>query len=118
MLFPRAKAWAISEGRKTVVFRATMPKNRTIGKTYAVQVKPDRRGERPGAPLATIKLVSCRTIALAEVDDADARRAGYMDRQHFKQRWVEAGNLWDPARTIWRSEFQLISSESKVKVPA
>ncbi len=118
VLFKRQHAWQIKEGRKTVQFSATRPKNTKIGREYAVQIKPERRGDKPAAPLCRVVLRSCHTIQLGEVDDAEARRAGYMDLASFKCRWIERGLEWDPKRTIWRSEFALRGPALTARVAA
>lgn len=109
MFFSRAHAIAIVEGRKTVLYRATMPRNRKIGNEYAVQIRPRRKGVRPDPPLGKIKLTSIRTVHLRDITDEDAVKAGYADAARFKQRWIDAGNVWDEKRVIYRVEWELRS---------
>lgn len=111
MLLARKHAWAVSEGRKTVFYDVQRPKNCTAGKIYKVQIRPAKKGGRPENLTAPcqVELVSCQTIALGWIDDADARRAGYRDLEAFKMRWLKGGQAWDPKATIWRSEIKKLT---------
>lgn len=116
MLFSLKHAIQIKEGRRTLEFRTRMPREHTIGKTYAVQVRPAKKGEKPGAPLARVQLVSVHPVRLDEVTPEDARAAGYADLAGFKRRWTMAGNLWEPARIVYRTEYRLIGPPLSARI--
>lgn len=117
MFFRKGEAWAIVEGRKHATYKTKFPKQK-IGKIYAVQVAPPK-GQKPapGSTLGSIRITHITPVRLGEVSTADAQRAGLMDLNRFKQRWLEAGRDWDVARTVYRIEFELVSADKPVAVP-
>jgi len=118
MFFRRGEAWAIVEGRRHATYKTKFPKQK-IGKIYAVQVAPPK-GQKPapGSTLGSIRITHITPVRLGEVTTADAQRAGLMDLNRFKELWVQRGREWDPARSVYRIEFELVSADRKSPVPA
>ncbi len=108
MLFTRRNAYQIVEGRRTIEFFVRMPRHHKIGRTYAVQIRPDRKGARPGSPIGRVKVQSVRPVRLSEVTEEDARAAGYENLTALRRRWEMAGRFWDPKATVFRVEYMLI----------
>lgn len=108
MLFSRKHACQIVEGRRTVLLNVKHPKRREIGRIYAIQIKPKRKGVRPDPPIGRFRVESVRVIALGEITEEDARAAGYQSLAGFKDRWQRGGHLWEPDRLIYRTEIKLI----------
>ena len=116
MLFSRRNAYQIVEGRRTIEFSVRMPRHHKIGRTYAVQVRPDRKGARPGSPIGRVKVQSVQPVHLEEITEADARAAGYKCLAALRRRWEMAGRLWDPNATVYRVEYMLIGPPMNARI--
>lgn len=110
MLFPRATAYGIVEGRITARLQASRPKAK-IGNDYAVQVKP-RQGQIPGPAIGDIRVTSVTLIKRGEVTDGLARAAGFQGLAALRARWTDRYGAWDEDAWIWVVRFEKLRSRS------
>lgn len=120
MKLTRAMAYALIEGRKTVERR---PYKRgkspaiAIGKTYPIVIAG---GSKPTdfRPVAMVRVTWFERERLGKSETIEACRAegfGGLDPVALRRDyWDRKLGGYDPDREVWRVEFELVSTESKV----
>lgn len=109
MMFKPVLIRAILEGRKTVTRRPARGVPLTVGKVVSIQPGMARPS------IGRIKIVSVDRRVLDHIDDADAVREGFVDRQAFVDYWRELyGGVFNRHLHVMRYEFELVEQTGRV----